>query len=578
MNGKVGKIRLLTIVWGALVWLYLPLSAQSVLIWSDEFEVDGHPDPTKWQYDEGGHGWGNSELQYYTNGRLANARVEAGLLIIEAHQEYWINTLNFIPGNDYTSARLVSKGHGDWLHGRVEARAKLPAGRGTWPAIWMLPTSNHHVGWPFSGEIDIMEHVGYDMNTVHGSLHYAGRSGANANSGSTVVSDVDTTFHVYAMEWDPDEFRFYVDDQQYHSYTNPNTGVEAWPFTLPFHVILNLAVGGHWGGLQGVDPNIWPQRMEVDYVRVYDLGHTDVLDTDSDMDPNTTDPDDDGDGLSDIDEHLIGSFLHKVDSDDDGYTDGEEVDAGSSPLSARSTPENAGSLISNADFSNGTTDWNITVRRETGPSNAVSFVHSWDDQTLLTSFVSIGGNGEVTLSNYDRVATNDCQTILYQRFSLGYKNDMGLKQGDIVSLRGTASAQVSGENATAEARLQILSSQEVINEELTRYTTIGTEETSFHVQAVLGTGIVDSLLVGLQVHTSGSGSASVTFKDLVATVTPAGHWGLWEVDSGWVIADPWLGPLQVEHAPWIWSEDLDGWLFTHGDSVNQTGGWVYIPK
>jgi beta-glucanase (GH16 family) len=153
------------------LFFLLPLTAQGQgeLIWSDEFDGEGLPDPAKWRYDVGGGGWGNDEAQDYTDARTENARVEGGVLIIEARKEGWPAGRN--PSNDYTSARLVTKGNGDWRYGRMEVRAKLPAGRGTWPAIWMLPTGREYGTWPRSGEIDIMEHVGYDMGTIHGSLH-----------------------------------------------------------------------------------------------------------------------------------------------------------------------------------------------------------------------------------------------------------------------------------------------------------------------------------------------------------------------------------------------------------------------
>lgn len=187
-------------------------AADPILVWSDEFDADGLPDGSKWMYDVGGDGWGNNEEQFYTEARLENARVESGVrvergvLIIEAHKEQWLANPVFQSYNDYTSARLVSKGSGDWLYGRIEVRAKLPAGRGTWPAIWMLPTGNAYGRWPRSGEIDIMEHVGFDMGQVHGSLHSLAHNWTTGTqpTGSTVLADVDTAFHDYAIEWSPD--------------------------------------------------------------------------------------------------------------------------------------------------------------------------------------------------------------------------------------------------------------------------------------------------------------------------------------------------------------------------------------
>jgi len=256
-----------------LLTLLLPLAGLAqgdgmTLVWSDEFDTDGLPDPTKWTYDVGGSGWGNNELQYYTEDRLENARVENGILTIEAIKE------NYGRSNEYTSARLLSTGDaGSWLYGRVEVRAKLPAGRGTWPAIWMLPTDWVYGGWPDSGEIDIMEHVGYDMQRVHGTVHtedYNHMLGTQVGT-SIIGTNVDTEFHVYALEWRPDRIDVFYDDTLYFTFFNEGTGSATWPFDQRFHLILNIAVGGNWGGAQGVDETIWPQKMEVDYVRVYEI-------------------------------------------------------------------------------------------------------------------------------------------------------------------------------------------------------------------------------------------------------------------------------------------------------------------
>lgn len=239
------------------------------LVWADEFNYNGLPDPKKWGYDVGGHGWGNKELQFYTEHRLENARVENGLLIIEARRDEW-------EGHEYTSARLVTKGKGDWTYGRIEVNAKLPSGRGTWPAIWMLPTGWEYGGWPNSGEIDIMEHVGFNPDVVHASVHTQTYN-HKINTQKTATIKVGTArsgFNVYAVEWTPDEIRGYVDKQLYFTFknerlTNPSADFHQWPFDKPFHLLLNLAVGGTWGGAQGVDEKIWPQRMEIDYVRIF---------------------------------------------------------------------------------------------------------------------------------------------------------------------------------------------------------------------------------------------------------------------------------------------------------------------
>lgn len=240
--------------------------AERKLVWSDEFDKDGLPDPTKWGYEVGGKGWGNNELQYYTKSRPENARVENGNLIIEARKEAY-------EGNAYTSARLLTNSTATWTYGRFDIRAKIPAGRGTWPAIWMLGRNISTAGWPLCGEIDIMEHVGYDQGVVHGTIHTAAY---NHNKGTQKgkqipVPTASTDFHIYSVDWTSDQMEFLVDGNVYHTLTKAELGSNAteWPFVQPFFLILNVAVGGNWGGKEGVDETIWPRRMEVDYVRVY---------------------------------------------------------------------------------------------------------------------------------------------------------------------------------------------------------------------------------------------------------------------------------------------------------------------
>lgn len=239
-------------------------------VWCDEFEYEGLPDPTKWGYDVGGSGWGNNELQYYTGSDLDNAYVKDGYLTIEAIQE----SMN---GRDYTSARLITKNKGDWTYGKMQIRARVPGGLGTWPAAWMLPTDWEYGGWPDSGEIDIMEYVGYDKNKLHATIH----TGAfNHSIGTQVgkaitVSNMETEFHVFEMEWEPNVIRYYVDGNLFYTVSyNPDTSYnvepwEAWPFDKDFHLLLNLAFGGNWGGAQGVDYTLDNMKYEIDYVRIY---------------------------------------------------------------------------------------------------------------------------------------------------------------------------------------------------------------------------------------------------------------------------------------------------------------------
>lgn len=232
------------------------------LVWSDEFDRDGLPDPEKWGYEDGFIR--NDEKQYYTRSRPENARVENGALVIEGRKERYENA-------EYTSASLITKGKAEWTYGRFEVRAKLPTGRGTWPAIWMLGTNIGEVGWPACGEIDIMENVGFDPDTIHANVHtraYNHVRGTNKGDKITVESPSER-FHVYAAEWTPERIDFFVDDAKYFSFSNEGTGPDAWPFDRPHYLILNLAIGGAWGGRQGIDDNAFPLRYEIDYVRVY---------------------------------------------------------------------------------------------------------------------------------------------------------------------------------------------------------------------------------------------------------------------------------------------------------------------
>ena len=233
-------------------------------LWQDEFDYSGVPDPAKWNFETGGHGWGNNELQYYSD-RLQNAYVSDGMLTITARKERK-------GGKGFSSARLTSKGKGDFLYGRFEIRAKLPNGRGTWPALWMLPTKKTYGVWPKSGEIDIMEHVGFDPGRVHITVHtQAYNHRINTQRGRSRMVDDVSRFHVYRVDWTPSLIRGYIDDALVFDFPNEGTGSAAWPFDQPFHFLMNIAVGGDWGGKEGVDKTVFPASMQVDYVRAYPL-------------------------------------------------------------------------------------------------------------------------------------------------------------------------------------------------------------------------------------------------------------------------------------------------------------------
>jgi beta-glucanase (GH16 family) len=233
-----------------------------VLDWADEFDQDGPPNPAHWDYEVGLVR--NNELQFYTRERAENARVEGGNLVIEARKEEY-------EGSQYTSASLVTHGKHDWAYGRVEVRAKLPTGTGTWPAIWLLGSNIEEVGWPDCGEIDIMENVGFNPDMIHVNIHtkaYNHVLGTN-KGGSLFFPQPYADFHVYALNWYPDHLDFYVNDQLIFTYANEGTGKAAWPYDDPHYLILNLAIGGSWGGQNGVDDTIFPQKYLIDYVRVY---------------------------------------------------------------------------------------------------------------------------------------------------------------------------------------------------------------------------------------------------------------------------------------------------------------------
>ncbi|WP_081671026.1 family 16 glycosylhydrolase [Sporocytophaga myxococcoides] len=252
----------------SLCLLLSPLYAQKinkVLIWSEEFDYSGLPNPEKWDYDAGGSGFGNNELQYYTKDRLENARVDNGKLIIEARKENY-------SGKKFTSARIKTLGNGDWKYGRFEVKAKLPTGKGIWPAIWFLPSESVYGNWPSSGEIDLMESVGYDPDKVFFTTHtetYNHKTVGGRGSSTELVAPYDN-FYTYALEWYADSLRFYVNDVLYYSLDRkPTDTYKEWPFDQKMHLILNNAVGGDWAGSQGIDSTIFPQKFEVDFVRVY---------------------------------------------------------------------------------------------------------------------------------------------------------------------------------------------------------------------------------------------------------------------------------------------------------------------
>jgi beta-glucanase (GH16 family) len=236
------------------------------LVWSDEFrQLNGSaPDARKWVFDLGGDGWGNEELEYYTS-RTNNARIESGNLVIEAHRETF-------GARHFTSARLLTKGKWSWKYGRIEARIKIPQGQGIWPAFWMMATNIDAVGWPTGGEIDIMENIGKEPRTVHGTIHGPGYSGAGGIGGAFQLpagSSFADKFHVFAIEWETNRIRWFIDSEPYFTATPESLPKGSqWVFTTPQFLLLNVAVGGGWPGNPD-STTLFPQRMLIDYVRVY---------------------------------------------------------------------------------------------------------------------------------------------------------------------------------------------------------------------------------------------------------------------------------------------------------------------
>ncbi|MEC9228573.1 MAG: glycoside hydrolase family 16 protein [Verrucomicrobiota bacterium] len=259
------------------------------LVWADEFDYSGEPDPDVWGYDLGYLTY-NEELQKYTQSRR-NSRVENGSLMIEAHLEATtdkefqeiaktLRSFNAKPEllqqQSATSARLVTRGKREFVHARVEVRARFSTGLGTWPAIWLLGDETKNP-WPVCGEMDIMEHVGFQPNMVHSAVHTKVSNFMNQKGAKKTlpVKDVAGDFHVYSVEWDGAQIRFFIDDTCYHILEKGERTEDDWPFTEDdaYYLILNIAIGGSWGGREGVDLTAFPQHMEVDYVRVFEAIH-----------------------------------------------------------------------------------------------------------------------------------------------------------------------------------------------------------------------------------------------------------------------------------------------------------------
>ena len=238
------------------------------LVWADEFDTPGQPNAAHWVADtvRNKDGWYNNEKQYYAAGRLENAEVRDGRLVITARRES-LHTAPDWGGQAYTSARLITRGKADWTYGFFEIRARMPCGKGTWPAIWTLGSGGH---WPGDGELDILEHMGHTPLRISSAVHTSAGSGGHAVGGTTRLPDACQAFHDYQMHWTPQAISFGVDGVVHWVYTKRTRDVDAWPFDKPQFLILNLAIGGDLGG--AVDDAIFPVAMEIDHVRVYQAG------------------------------------------------------------------------------------------------------------------------------------------------------------------------------------------------------------------------------------------------------------------------------------------------------------------
>ena len=241
------------------------------MVWSDEFDGQGLPDTSKWTFDFGNWGWGNNELQYYTSGRTENARQENGNLIIEARKND--------AGMPWSSARITTREKASFIYGKIDFMAKVPGGKGTWAAGWLLGDKyTDELSWPYCGEVDILENVGFEMDplTGKGKTHASIHCGAyyfklgNQPTAIAEVENMNNAYHLYSLEWFPERIDIFIDGKKYFEYKDTSSAL-SWPYNDPQNIILNLAMGGGWGGAKGMDPEITSQQFIIDYVRVYEL-------------------------------------------------------------------------------------------------------------------------------------------------------------------------------------------------------------------------------------------------------------------------------------------------------------------
>ena len=239
--------------------IFYSCNKESKLIWEDNFD-EANLNEQIWNFELGNGcpdncGWGNNEKEIYTKN---NHKIEDGHLIITIKKEDSV----------YTSTRITTRGKKEFQYGRIEARAKLPVGKGLWPAFWMLGSNISEVGWPMCGEIDILEYVGREPKTVYTSLHTQNSHGNTINSKKTFIEDIEQGFHIYAIDWTKDKIDFYVDEKLIYTFSPQDKTTEVWPFDQPFYILINMAIGGNFGGFE-IDDTVLPQEFIIDYVKVY---------------------------------------------------------------------------------------------------------------------------------------------------------------------------------------------------------------------------------------------------------------------------------------------------------------------
>jgi hypothetical protein len=336
-------------------------------------------------------------------------------------------------------------------------------------------------------------------------------------------------------------------------------------------------VGGFWGGQQGIDPDIWPQRMEVDYVRIYDIGDTVPLDTDGDQEPNATDDDDDGDGLSDVEEHGLGTNLLSSDTDGDGFSDGEEVIAETNPLLPSSYPgADSSILLVNPEFIEGSDPWIVHTNRLTSSGAWQGQLGSWAGAYEVFDWVT-PGESSFTFAHYNVGDASRAEHLLYQEWSGAVAE---LVPGDVIRFRGTASLTAGDEGTIATAFIRVLDFAFMPREDSVQ-AELGPDPVNFMLETTIAEPAFNAIQVGFLINGAQLDAATVTFSDLLATHNGEPFtmtWAGWPMTGNAVDTGEFLGWLDVSYAPWIWSYNLDGWIYLPEGNVDDNGAWMFMPR